>query len=292
MSAILGLTTPVVNVTSSIRETSNLTRSFQTTCLPVRMYHVSSLRCAPGKKSTVEGDAQNHSSSVQGPSDKNIPDKDDPKDHSDVSASDEYYKNYSKIFSEFDTHRDAEAEVVDKEKSYFAKYSDTFTQKFTQDDMPLKLTHTDCNGRAVMVDVDHKPESSRVAVARATVYLGDEAFSLVKENKMKKGDVLTVAQLAGIMGAKQTSNLIPLCHNLPIKKVKVDLHLDEGRNAVVVESHVKTFGQTGVEMEALTAVSIAALTVYDMCKAVTHDIVISDVMLVSKTGGQRGDFHR
>ncbi|KAI8477673.1 Molybdenum cofactor synthesis protein 1, partial [Branchiostoma belcheri] len=154
------------------------------------------------------------------------------------------------------------------------------------------LTHTDETGAAKMVDVGHKDNTRRTALAAAAVMLGADAFALVKDNKMKKGDVLTVAQLAGIMAAKNTSNLIPLCHNIPISKVDVQLRLDPSQHAVHIVSEVSTTGKTGVEMEALTAAAVAALTVYDMCKAVTHDINIDNIHLVSKTGGQRGDFHK
>ncbi|XP_074023970.1 molybdenum cofactor biosynthesis protein 1 isoform X1 [Numenius arquata] len=154
------------------------------------------------------------------------------------------------------------------------------------------LTHTDEEGRAMMVDVGGKPDSRRSAVAGAVVRLGEKAFGMVSQNQVKKGDVLAVAQIAGIQGAKLTSQLIPLCHNIPLNHVEVSLSLDEARYAVVIRSSCQTWGKTGVEMEALTAASLAALTVYDMCKAVTHDIVIEEVKLLSKTGGQRGDFSR
>lgn len=154
------------------------------------------------------------------------------------------------------------------------------------------LTHTDEEGRATMVDVGGKPDSRRSAVAGAVVRLGEKAFGMVRQNQVKKGDVLAVAQIAGIQGAKLTSQLIPLCHNIPLNHVEVSLSLDEARYAVVIRSSCQTWGRTGVEMEALTAASLAALTVYDMCKAVTHDIVIEEVKLLSKTGGQRGDFSR
>ncbi|XP_053161377.1 molybdenum cofactor biosynthesis protein 1 isoform X2 [Hemicordylus capensis] len=157
---------------------------------------------------------------------------------------------------------------------------------------PDTLTHIDQEGRASMVDVGRKPDSERTAVASAVVLLGKEAFELVQQNQMKKGDVLAVAQIAGIQGAKLTSQLIPLCHNIPLSLVDIVLSLDERRHAVVIRALCRTHGKTGVEMEALTAASLAALTVYDMCKAVTHDIVIEDVKLLSKKGGQRGDFQR
>ncbi|XP_005503877.2 molybdenum cofactor biosynthesis protein 1 isoform X2 [Columba livia] len=154
------------------------------------------------------------------------------------------------------------------------------------------LTHADEEGRAMMVDVGGKPDSRRSAVAGAVVRLGEKAFEMVRQNQLKKGDVLAVAQIAGIQAAKLTSQLIPLCHNIPLNHVEVSLSLDEARYAVVIRSSCQTWGRTGVEMEALTAASLAALTVYDMCKAVTHDIVIEEVKLLSKIGGQRGDFSR
>ncbi|PSN32356.1 Molybdenum cofactor biosynthesis protein 1 [Blattella germanica] len=162
--------------------------------------------------------------------------------------------------------------------------------------MPLRnyssLTHTDEQGRASMVNVGEKSVTSRTATAQAVVIVGRQIFKLIEENKMKKGDVLTTAQLAGIVGAKRTSELIPLCHNISLSHVAVNLKLDEDRLAVVVTSSARCEGRTGVEMEALTAAAIAALTVYDMCKAVSHDIVIAEVKLMSKSGGQRGDFLR
>ncbi|XP_041107063.1 molybdenum cofactor biosynthesis protein 1 isoform X3 [Polyodon spathula] len=154
------------------------------------------------------------------------------------------------------------------------------------------LTHTDSKGKASMVDVGGKPITRRSAVARATVQLGEKAFKLVRQNQLAKGDALAVAQIAGILAAKQTSSLIPLCHPLPLDKVEVSLHLEELGWFAVVTATCLTSGRTGVEMEALTAASVAALTLYDMCKAVTHDIVIQELKLLSKTGGQRGDFQR
>ncbi|KAM6912971.1 molybdenum cofactor biosynthesis protein 1 isoform 2-T2 [Xenentodon cancila] len=154
-----------------------------------------------------------------------------------------------------------------------------------------QLTHTDAQGRATMVDVGGKVPSCRKAEACATVILGPIAFPLLRDNQLAKGDALTVAQLAGIMASKQTSALIPLCHPLPLHHVSVTFHLDELHQSAIITATCRTMGRTGVEMEALTAVSVAALTIYDMCKAVSHDIVITDVKLVSKTGGKR-DFHR
>ena len=153
-----------------------------------------------------------------------------------------------------------------------------------------QLTHTDDQGKADMVDIGYKPDTQRTAEAQAVIFLGKEAFSLVKENKMKKGDVFSVSQLAGIMAAKKTSDLIPLCHNINLSKIDVSLTFLEESLSILIKSQVKTYGRTGVEMEALTAVSMAALTVYDMCKAVTREMVISDIKLLLKTGGQRGDY--
>lgn len=158
-------------------------------------------------------------------------------------------------------------------------------------DLEAQLTHTDAQGRATMVDVGGKLPTCRAASARATVVLGATAFRLLRDNQLAKGDALTVAQLAGIMASKQTSTLIPLCHPLPLDHTSVTFELDELRNAVIVTTTCRTTGRTGVEMEALTAASVAALTVYDMCKAVSHDIIITDIKLVSKTGGKK-DFHR
>ena len=153
-----------------------------------------------------------------------------------------------------------------------------------------KLSHVDKQGHAQMVDVGSKTESSRLSVATAKVYLGQTAFNLVKENKIHKGDVLTVAQLAGIMSSKQTPNLIPLCHNIHITHAEVNLELDEKKLAVCITGSVNSVGRTGVEMESLTAVTVAALTVYDMCKAVSREIAISDIKLVKKVGGKSGDY--
>ena len=153
------------------------------------------------------------------------------------------------------------------------------------------LSHVDSDGKARMVDVSAKRATARTAVAAATVELGAEAFALVRANAMAKGDVLAVSQLAGVMGAKRTSDLIPLCHPLPLDQVDVRLTLEEP-SRVKVLCTARTTGRTGVEMEALTGASVAALAVYDMCKAVTKGIVIEDVKLVSKTGGKSGDYTR
>lgn len=154
------------------------------------------------------------------------------------------------------------------------------------------LSHVDASGAASMVDVGGKAETTRTARASATVRLGARAFELVRQNRIAKGDVLTVAKIAGINAAKQTHALIPLCHQLLLRDVRVDLSLDAARHAVRVETRATCDGKTGVEMEALVAASVAGLTVYDMCKAASKDIVVSDVRLESKTGGKSGDYRR
>ena len=154
------------------------------------------------------------------------------------------------------------------------------------------FTHFNEEGRAKMVDVGEKPESHRTAVAAARVLVNENTFALIKSGGMKKGDVLTVAQIAGIMGAKKTPDIIPMCHPVMINGIDMKLFLNEERCCVEIEASVSVGGKTGVEMEALTAVSTAALTVYDMCKAVQKDIVISDIRLIEKTGGVHGDFRR
>ncbi|XP_031436862.1 molybdenum cofactor biosynthesis protein 1 isoform X2 [Clupea harengus] len=154
------------------------------------------------------------------------------------------------------------------------------------------LTHTDTHGRASMVDVSEKGTTQRSATASATVHLGARAFSLVRDNQLAKGDALSVARLAGIMAAKQTAALIPLCHPLPLDHIAVSVELHEEGHAAVVTATCRSSGRTGVEMEALTAVTVASLALYDMCKAVSRDLIITDVKLLAKTGGQRGDYQR
>ena len=151
------------------------------------------------------------------------------------------------------------------------------------------LTHLDEQGTARMVDVGAKPVTDREAVARGYLTVQPETLRLIQEGLMKKGDVLSIAQLAGIMGAKRTSDLIPLCHPLPLDRVNVDLDLDAPQNRINITATASTSAKTGVEMEALTAVSVAALTVYDMCKSVDRGIRIDGIRLVSKRGGQSGD---
>jgi cyclic pyranopterin phosphate synthase len=155
--------------------------------------------------------------------------------------------------------------------------------------MPDKLTHLDEHGRAAMVDVSHKPDTERTAVARGEVHMKHETLQLIRAGQIKKGDVLTIAQIAGITASKRTSDLIPLCHPLPLSKIDVDLALDDSLPGVVITATAKTIGKTGVEMEALTAVSVAALTVYDMAKAVEKTMKIQNIRLVEKHGGQSGD---
>ena len=154
------------------------------------------------------------------------------------------------------------------------------------------FTHFDSEGNARMVNVGDKEITRRVAVAAGRVLVNENTFHLIRTGGMKKGDVLTVAQIAGIMAAKRTPEIIPMCHPVQISGIDLRLWLDEGRQSVEIEASVRCDGRTGVEMEALTAVSGAALTVYDMCKAVQRDMVISDIRLVSKTGGVHGDYHR
>ena len=156
----------------------------------------------------------------------------------------------------------------------------------------MALTHFDSEGAAHMVDVSEKDITSRIAVAENHVKMQRETFDIITEGRAKKGDVLGVARLAGIMAAKQTATLIPLCHPLPITKVSVDLTPDADLPGIRITATVKTTGQTGVEMEALTAASVAGLTVYDMCKSADKGMTIDDLGLVSKTGGKSGDFVR
>ena len=151
-----------------------------------------------------------------------------------------------------------------------------------------KFTHLDSEGNAIMVDVSEKPQTERLAIAKGEVLIAAKTMRLIIAEKVKKGDVLSVAQLAGIMGAKRTSDLIPLCHPLNLSSVDVKLSCDPDRNIVDITATCRLTGQTGVEMEALTAVSIAALTVYDMCKAVDKEMRITNIRLVEKSGGRSG----
>jgi cyclic pyranopterin phosphate synthase len=155
----------------------------------------------------------------------------------------------------------------------------------------MKLSHVDDQGRAHMVDVGQKPDSERVAIARGEMHLRPETLRLVAEGGLPKGDVLATAQVAGILAAKRTPDLIPLCHPLLLTKVDVSFRIDEKRSFVEVTATVRCRGKTGVEMEALTAVSVAALTIYDMVKAVEKSARIDNVRLVHKSGGKSGEFN-
>jgi len=152
-----------------------------------------------------------------------------------------------------------------------------------------KLTHVDDSGKARMVDVGDKPETDRSAVAKGEVRMRLDTLNLIRQGAIKKGDVLTVAQVAGIAGAKRTSDLIPFCHPLPLTHLAIDFELDDQLPGVRITASARTRGQTGVEMEALTAVSVAALTIYDMAKAAEKTMVIQNIRLVEKRGGQSGD---
>ncbi len=156
----------------------------------------------------------------------------------------------------------------------------------------MTLSHLDESGRARMVDVSGKPESERTAVAEGRVRMSREAYELVASHAVAKGDVLAVAEVAGVMAAKRTGELIPLCHPLSLDLVTVEARLDPALPGVRLEATARVTGRTGVEMEALTAVSVGCLTVYDMVKAVDREMVIEGVRLLSKTGGTRGDWHR
>ncbi len=153
-----------------------------------------------------------------------------------------------------------------------------------------EFTHLDSKGRARMVDVSDKAATGRVAVARGRIVMSPDTLAKIREGGVGKGDVLSVARLAGIMGAKRTSDLIPLCHPLPLSSVKVELTLDPDASAVDVTATCKVVGPTGVEMEALTAVSLAALTIYDMCKALDRGMRIGDIRLIHKSGGKSGTY--
>ncbi len=155
-----------------------------------------------------------------------------------------------------------------------------------------EFTHFNDQGRARMVDVGEKQITQRTATAAARVLVNRTTFDLIRSGGVKKGDVLTVAQIAGIMAGKRTPDLIPMCHPVPLNGIDLKLWLDEARLSVEIEATTRCEGRTGVEMEALTAVSGAALTVYDMCKAVQRDMEITDIRLVRKTGGVHGDFER
>ena len=154
----------------------------------------------------------------------------------------------------------------------------------------MTFTHLDKEGNAIMVDVSDKEITSRTAIACGKILVNEEIIASIKDNTNKKGDVLAVARVAGIMAAKKTSELIPLCHLLMLTKCTIDFEIKEAERAIIATCTVKTDGKTGVEMEALTGVQVALLTIYDMCKAIDKKMVITDVHLLNKTGGKSGDF--
>ena len=158
------------------------------------------------------------------------------------------------------------------------------------DEEILEFTHFNEAGRSKMVDVSEKRSTERVAVAKGAITMKKETLQKVIAGQMKKGDVLGVAQIAGIMGVKRTADLIPMCHNIFISGSDIDFEIDEPNSRILIEATVKNTGQTGVEMEALTAVSVAALTIYDMCKAVDKEMTIEAIYLAKKTGGKSGEF--
>ena len=155
-----------------------------------------------------------------------------------------------------------------------------------------ELTHFNREGRAQMVDVGNKEDTQRVAIAEGTVLMQPETLNMIKDNKIAKGDVLGVAQVSGIMAAKKTSEIIPMCHPLMLSGVEINFTINENENKIIIQSKVKTVGKTGVEMEALTAVAAAGLTIYDMCKAVDRGMTIESIYLLEKSGGKSGHFLR
>ena len=155
-----------------------------------------------------------------------------------------------------------------------------------------KLTHFDKSGRASMVDITSKKNTERFAIAKGKVYMKPETISLIEEDKVKKGDVIAVAKIAGIMAVKRVDELVPMCHKLLLTNIKIDLNINKKKSFLEIISTVKSTGKTGVEMEALTGVSVAALTVYDMCKAADREMIISDIKLIEKWGGKSGVFKR
>ncbi|ACT33607.1 cyclic pyranopterin monophosphate synthase MoaC [Clostridium botulinum C] len=155
-----------------------------------------------------------------------------------------------------------------------------------------ELTHINKQGRARMVDVSHKDKTKRVGVASASIYMKKETLMKIKEGSIKKGDVLSVAQVGGIMAAKNTPSIIPMCHSIMLSGCDISFKFHEKDCKIDIVAEAKTIGETGVEMEALTAVSVAALTIYDMCKAIDREMVVSDIKLLKKTGGKSGEFIR
>ncbi|KAJ3313093.1 Cyclic pyranopterin monophosphate synthase, mitochondrial [Boothiomyces sp. JEL0838] len=181
-------------------------------------------------------------------------------------------------------------QVVNRSEKQFFNYRNV-DRNFMLGRYYSSLTHVNESGKASMVDITAKSITSRTAHAQGKVMLGRDAFYAVKDNQVKKGDVLTVAQIAGIQAAKQTSNLIPLCHQVNLSKVELNFSLNEADHSVLVESKAVCDGKTGVEMEAIIAVSVAACTIYDMCKAINKGIEITDIFLISKYGG-KGPYER
>ena len=153
-----------------------------------------------------------------------------------------------------------------------------------------RLTHLDADGKATMVNVAAKDDTERIAVAEGFVYMRAETFDAIHEGIVQKGDVLTVARIAGIMGAKQTSNLIPLCHPIPLHHIEIELNMNRAQQTIQIIAKTRTIGKTGVEMEALTAVSVAALTIYDMAKAMDRSMRINGIRLIEKIGGKSGHY--
>lgn len=154
----------------------------------------------------------------------------------------------------------------------------------------MKLTHIDNEGNSRMVDISEKKHSTREAVAEGRIYMNPGTILAIKEGKTPKGDVYAAARIAGIMAAKRTQELIPMCHQIPLDSVKVEINNEEGQNYIHIKASVKCTWKTGVEMEALTAVSVAALSLYDMCKAIDKEMIITDISLIKKSGGKSGDF--
>ena len=154
-----------------------------------------------------------------------------------------------------------------------------------------KLSHIDPHGRAAMVNITEKKETKRVAIAKGRIYMMPETLALIDAGGVKKGEVYSIARIAGIMAAKKTAELIPLCHPLPIQSVSIDLISNTGENCIDIQATASLYGRTGIEMEALTAVSISALVIFDMCKAVDKKMKVSDVRLIHKSGGKSGTFN-
>lgn len=219
----------------------------------------------------------------------------DDDDTATAVTTDDYYQQYETLFSQHsgasscasaDKGSCNRSSLISKGIGNGHCKSSGDSQNEITSSSKSSLSHVDNTGRVKMVDVGQKSKTRRVAIATGRVILGDDAFRLVVESRVKKGNVLVTAQLAGIMAAKRTATLIPLCHHVPLTSVDLEFHMDQNRRAVEIRCTSIAVGATGVEMEALTGVTVAALTVYDMCKAVSHDIAITDIQLVSKTGGK------